>query len=302
MKNSAEKIRKNRWAMAFLFASLALVLFGILAQILCENMGYDSYLFKYLISLIPAAFVFYILYCVVILYPDTVTGFRFLFSLLLGATILWSAFAGLVIVDAHLQENQFIVYKFYAWTYPKEEVQDLLEGSRFWGEGDGYYTYSDEVVAGYTRDQEELPFDVRFAFDERDQAEAVFRNYRKQRTLPVLSYHYGLWINWLFVAVTVAWCIVAGIVSFQVYRWWEKVTYLVCYAIITLQLILPLLGAFGMTNDWSSYPFSANWIWNTTLVAPQLGIMFALVKTSRPSPPMLMEPGDEFWYEIIDDE
>lgn len=76
-------------------------------------------------------------------------------------------------------------------------------------------------------------------------------------------------------------------------------TYLICYAIIALQLSLPLLGAFGIINDWSCFPFSENWMLNATLVAPQLGIMFALVKISRPNPPMLMVPDDDFWHEII---
>lgn len=288
--------------MVFLFTSLALLVFGIIAQIMCEGMGYDHYLFKYLLSLIPAAFTFYLLYSTVILYPDTASVFRVLLSLLLGATILWSVLLGLVLVDAHLQEDQFIVYKFYAWTYPKEDVQEMLDKSRFIGKGSGYYTYPDEVLEGYSRDQDDLPLDIHFAFDERDQAEAVFRNYRRQRTLPVLSYHFGLWVNWLYAMVTLTWCIEAAIVSFQVYRWWEKVTYLICYAIIALQLILPLLGAFGIINDWCSHPFSANLMLNATLVAPQLGIMFALVKISRPSPPMLKVLDDDFWHEVIDDE
>lgn len=75
-------------------------------------------------------------------------------------------------------------------------------------------------------------------------------------------------------------------------------TSLICHAIIALHF--PLLGAFGIINDWSSHPFSANWMLNATLVAPQLGIMFALVKISRPSAPMLMAPDDDIWHEIID--
>lgn len=302
METTVNKKSKNRLAMAFLFASLALLVFGIFAQILCEGMGYDHYLFKYLLSLIPAAFTLYLLYSAVILYPDTASVFRVLLSLLLGATILWSVLFGLALADAHLQEDQFIVYKFYAWTYPKEDVREMLDKSSFIGKGSGFYTYPDEIMEGYSRDQDDLPLDVNFAFDERDRAEAVFGGYRKQRTLPVLSYHYGLWVNWLFTVLTAVWCIVAGIISFQVYRWWEKVTYLICYAIIALQLILPLLGAFGIINDWCPHPFSANWMVNTTLVAPQLGIMFALVKISRPSPPMMMVPDDDFWHEVIDDE
>ena len=288
--------------MAFLFSTLALLVFGIFAQILCEAMGYDRYLFKYLLSLIPTAFAFFLMYSAVVLFPDAVTVFRFILSLLLGVTILWTVFSGWVIADSHLQENQFIVYKIYAWTYPKEEVRNLLAKSALTGEGDEYYTYPVEIMTGYERDQDDLPVDVIFAFDERDRAEVVFRSYRKHRTLPVLSYQYGLWVDYLFGAITVAWCIIAGFVSFQVYRWWEKVTYLICYAIIALQLILPLLGAFGIINDWISIPFSAQWLLNMTLVAPQLGIMFALVKMSRPSPLMLMVPDDDFWREVIDDE
>ncbi|MBQ9168875.1 MAG: hypothetical protein IJX67_10785, partial [Oscillospiraceae bacterium] len=149
METKVNRKRKNRLAMAFLLASLALLMFGIFAQVLCEGMGYDHYLFKYLFSLIPVAFAFYLLYGAVILYPDTTSWFRVLLSLLLGATILWSVFLGLVLVNAHLQEDQFIVYKFYAWTYPKEEVQEMLDKSRITGKGDGYYTYPDEIIAGY---------------------------------------------------------------------------------------------------------------------------------------------------------
>ena len=282
MKNSAEKIRKNRWAMAFLFASLALLLFGILAQVLCEAMGYDRHLFKYLMGLVPTVFVFFLLYCAVILYPDTVTVFRFLLSVLLGAMILWTVIAEFAIAEVHLQKDQTIMLDSYTEINPKVDVMYMFQSSRLFGEGDKYYIYPENTAENYLK--------------------AVFGEYRMHRMLPALSYHYGLWIDWLFAVITVLWCSIAAIVSFQVYRWWEKVTYLVCYVIIALQLILPLLGAFGIINDWGSHPFSANWLWNMTLVAPQLGIMFALVKTSRPSPPMLMEPGDDFWYEINDDE
>lgn len=75
METTVNKKSKNRLAMAFLFASLALLVFGIFAQILCEGMGYDHYLFKYLFSLTPAAFTFYLLYSTVILYPDTASVF-----------------------------------------------------------------------------------------------------------------------------------------------------------------------------------------------------------------------------------
>ena len=61
METAVDKIKKNRWAMVFLFTSLVLLVFGIIAQIMCEGMGYDHYLFKYLLSLIPAAFTFYLL-------------------------------------------------------------------------------------------------------------------------------------------------------------------------------------------------------------------------------------------------
>lgn len=50
METKVNKKRKNLWAMAFLFASLTLFAFGVFAQILCETMGYDHYLFKYLLT------------------------------------------------------------------------------------------------------------------------------------------------------------------------------------------------------------------------------------------------------------
>ena len=302
MTKTDHKKRKNRWAMAFFLATAALLLFGVAAQVLCEAMGYDHGFLKYLLLLLPAACAFFLLYHAVagLRYAD---GFsRVLLILLLAAVLLWSALMGAALAGRYLQEEQFIVYKFYAWTYPKDEVGYMLQKSRMFGQGDTYFQYADEILEGYDPHQEDLPLDVSFAFDERDVAEAVFGGFRKTRTLPVLSYTYGLWVNWLFALIAAVWCIAAGIAGIQLYRWWERLTYLLCFSLVALQVLLPLLGAFAVVHDWISIPFSANWFLNTTSIAPQLGIMFALVKTSRPAPPMMMVPGDEFWREILDEE
>lgn len=300
--NEKKKKRQNSLALLFLLASAAVVFCGILSQILCEAMGLDRGLLMYLLGLVPAALVFFILYYAVVELEELRTLVRILAVLLLIALVLWNVFVGMAMVSRHLQKDQFIVYQFYAWTYPRREVEYMRAKSRPFGQGEPYYQYPDSVLEGFQQDREDLPPEVSAAFTERNKAKLVFGGYRLCRTLPVLSYRYGLWVNWLFLAVSAVWMAVAVILSFQVYGLWEKLLYLLCCLSFTLQMLLPLLGAFGKINDWWSYPFTGNWLLNVTYSAPQLALMMALIKTARPRPSMMMIPDDSYWYEILDED
>ena len=288
-------------ALLLLLATVGLLLFGILSQALCEAMGYDRGLFRYLLQLIPAGVAFFIMYYGVYYFDVGGSVFRIVIALLLTVMLLWTLLLGYSIAVVHLHEDQFIVYKVYAWTYPKQEVQYMLSKSCFLGRGSAYYEYEESLLEGYEPHQEDLPLEVSRAFDERLRAEVTFSDYRSTRILPVLGYQYGLVVIYVFSVLSVLWCLLGAIVSFQVYPWYQKAAYLICYLAIVMQLILPLLGAYGLIHDWCCIPFSGNWKMNLTFTAPQLGALLALVKISRPRPPMLMEPGDDYWHEILDE-
>ena len=120
--------------------------------------------------------------------------------------------------------------------------------------------------------------------------------------LPALSYSYGLWVNWLYVALTAVWCVLGAVVWLRLYRWWERVLYLIPYGAVAYQMINGVLYGFGKNVIWSLDPFSGNLASNLMFVAPTLGLLFGLVKASRPKPLILMEPEEDFWREIIEED
>ena len=116
---------------------------------------------------------------------------------------------------------------------------------------------------------------------ERDRVR-VFRHYRWNRILPVLSYTYGFWVTILFGVITIGWCL-SAIASFRkLNTWWEKAAYGICSILIAVQLICPLLGGLGVVACLIPHPFSMDWRMTLFAVIPQLGIMFALMRTSHP--------------------
>lgn len=273
-----EKRKRKIFAGGLLLASIALLLFGIAEQILCEGVTDDRYFLKYLLGLIPAAGTFMLLYWATASFRKSGKVLRVLIILLLIVVFLQSALYGLAVAVCHLEEDQFIVYAMYAWTYPREEVRYMLGKSHMFGHGEPYYEYPDAIMEGYERRQDDLPLDVKFAFDERDRAEVVFDEFRTFRTIPVLSYFYGLWVRWVFALLTTVWCAAALCAGLLLCRRREKLMYYFCYVLLAVQLVLPLLEAFGKINCWISHPFAANWGVNACYVAPQLGIMLALVR------------------------
>lgn len=147
--------------------------------------------------------------------------------------------------------------------------------------------------------QAEAPFDKIFAPDARKPYRSHWEDCRFH-TIKTLFGHYGPWIRTTYTLIITIWCSITVLVSFQVYRWWEKCSYFFCFFLILLHLLLPLWEAYDKISCKISYPFSANWILNCAFVAPALGIMFGLIKISRPRGPLLMVPGDDFWREIVD--
>jgi len=261
MEKQKVQTDNSPWVTALYCASAALLLFGILTQFLCEAMGYDRQLVQYLMGLIPTLLAAFLVYYAVSRFRDAAKALRFLIALLLVVILLWTVLLGLVLAFFNFGLDYTIPFE-RTEISPKVDVKFMFENSRMFGKGDEYYIYPEDSADDYLK--------------------VVFGEYREHRTLPALSYRYGLWVDFLFAVITAVWCISAAAAFFRVNLWWEKTIYLVCYGILAAQMIIPLLGAVGIITDWSSHPFSANWELNATLVAPQLGIMLALENTSRP--------------------
>lgn len=291
-KNDAEKNKRIRM---FSVVTVLLAVVGLLMQILCEQLGDSSVLGKYLLSMLAAGGVFLLMN----LATRGTHSRRLLLALLSWfvkvVILLWIFLLGLGIAILAEEEN---VYDNHLH---KMATISLLELAKPFGKGDPCYEYPDPVLDGYEKGQEGLPQEVRQAFWERGQAAYYFRDYNGSRMLPVLSYSYGLWVNWLFVAMSVLWCVSGAVEWIRLHRLWEKLLYIIPYGVIGLQMVYALLGAFGKSETWLHYPFSGNWLNNVLIVAPMLGILFGLIRSSKPKPELVMLPGDDFWWEDLEE-
>ena len=299
MHNTNEKTRKHTWELTFGIITAMLVVVGILAQCVCEKLGETPFLKEYLLHLLPA-FGIFCLYYLAGVGTHSRKWFLKLVSWIPVLLMLFFLFlVGCGIVYALEEESEAGRNERQV---DRMAIHYLLERAKPFGQGEPCYEYPDSVLEGYEASVVGLPKDVYRAFQEREMAEYYFKDYRSHTMLPVLSYSYGLWVNWLYVAMTAAWCILGGIVWLRLYRWWERLIYLLPFGAVAYQMINALLYGYGKNVFWSLYPFSGNLASNLIFVAPLLGLMFGLVRTSRPKPPLLMEPGEDFWREIIEED
>lgn len=157
----------------------------------------------------------------------------------------------------------------------------MLSKCHLFGHGDAYYQYPDDLIDPEVWIIDDLPQDVQNAMMERDRAE-IFRHFRWDLLLPVLSYIYGFWITVLFAVITVGWFMAAIGAFRKLNAWWEKILYAVCGVLIAEQMIFPLLGGLGIIACLTPHPFSMDWQVTLLTVIPQISVMLALLKSSRP--------------------
>lgn len=265
-------------------ATAFLLGFAISAQVISEMMGYTPMLTEYLFSLLPTVAVGFLAYFIVVKLRQSNKLGKAILAVLLVAMFGWTVFVAAQLIEIQFDpRSQEAVYGngwYRAWADLKEETRYMLSKCHPFGHGDIYYQYSEDLVVSDVYNIENLPFEAREATMERDRAE-IFRNFRFNATLPVLSYTYGFWFTILFAGLTIAWCI-AAIVSFRKLNvWWERVLYAVCGLVIAEQLVFPLLGGLGIVACLLPHPFALEWRITVTSVTPQLGIMFAMLKSNR---------------------
>lgn len=280
-----ETKEKRRFKKAFLIMSSILLTFGIMAQILSEMMGYTPLLADYFLHLLPsvaAGFLGY--YLMTRLRNGGKTG-KVILAVFLIIVFAWSAFMIVMFADVqfddYYQDETYGNGWYFGWANRKEEAQYMLSKCHLFGHGDAYYQYSDDLIDPEVWIIDDLPQDVQNAMMERDRAE-IFRHFRWDLLLPVLSYIYGFWITILFAVITVGWCMAAIGAFRKLNAWWEKILYAVCGVLIAEQMIFPLLGGLGIIACLTPHPFSMDWQVTLLTVIPQISVMLALLKSSRP--------------------
>lgn len=168
---------------------------------------------------------------------------------------------------------------YFARVNRKEEAQYMLSKCHLLGHGDGYYQYPQELIDPEVWVIDDLPQDVQNAMMERERAK-VFRHFRWDMILPVLSYQYGFWITILFGVITALWCITAIKAFVTLHLWWQKALFLVCGVMVAEQMLFPLLGGMGILSCRIPHPFSMDWQMTLWAIIPQLSVMFVLLKSS----------------------
>lgn len=280
----SKKEKKNN-AKAFAFMSLVVLVFGIFAQILSEMMGYTPLLTGYFQHLLPSVAAGFLAYYLIVKFKNSNIVGQVIFTVFLIIIFTGSVF--MIFMFADVQFDDYFQNEFYGngWYFGmanrKEEAQYMLSKCHLFGHGDTYYEYLDDLIDPDVWIIDNLPEDVQAAMLERDRAE-IFRHFRWDMLLPVLSYIYGFWITILFAVIVIVWSI-TGVIAFRKLNlWWEKILYAVCGVLIAEQLIFPLLGGLGIIACLIPHPFSMDWKVTLMTVIPQFSVMFALLKSSCP--------------------
>lgn len=279
------KIEKSNTMKALEVMSAVLLAFGIFAQILSEMMGYTPLLAGYFQHLIPSVAVGCFAYYLMTKLRNGSKAGRIILTVLLVIIFAWSVFMIVMFADVqfddYYQDETYGNGWYFGWANRKEEAQYMLSKCHLFGHGDAYYQYSDDLIDPEDWIIDDLPQDVQNAMMERDRAE-IFRHFRWDLLLPVLSYIYGFWITILFAVITVGWCMAAIGAFRKLNAWWEKILYAVCGVLIAEQMIFPLLGGLGIIACLTPHPFSMDWQVTLLTVIPQISVMLALLKSSRP--------------------
>ena len=287
-----KKLRKNKGAGLFAILTALLVVFGILTQSLCEAMGHTPFLKEYLLHLIPCAGVFAVMYFAAV-GQRAGNWLRKLISwVLVIVVLLWALLMGMACLSLLEEADPYDNH------LRQMATAHLLDLAKPVGRGEPCYEYPDSILEGYEPDQEDLPTEVRQAFREREEAEFYFKDYRGSRMLPVLSYSFGLWVNWLAVALGIGWCLAGGAEWLRLRRWREKLLYLIPYGAVALQILFSLLGAFGKSEVWLFYPFCGNTPVNLLMLCPMLGLLFGLIHA--PVPKRIKMPVEDYLGEILE--
>lgn len=266
----------------FLCSTVLLILFGVLGQILSEMMGYSSELTDYLKYLMLVLFAGYIVYWITKFLRKKPGKILQWFIKTAGAIILlWTILMIVLCSLLQIKEVGQTVYYGNGWylatTEQTEEVKYMMSKCHFIGKGDTYYNYPDELALTSERSVYEREENVQAAVKERDKAEIVFGNFRMDLLLPVLSYQYGLWVNYLYALIVLAWSVSAAGTFFSIQDRTERIFYVICGIEVLMILGNAAASSFGLMPLIVSHPFATDWSFNLMCLSLQLGVIFGVL-------------------------
>lgn len=267
----------------FFWTTVLLILFGVLGQILSEMMGYSLQLTNYLICMLLVIFAGYsVFWLTKFLRKKQEKILQWLIKTAGIILLIWTILMTVICSWYQIEEVGDIIYYGNGWylsiTEQTEEVKYLISKCHFIGKGDTYYNYPDEMALTSESSEYEQDEKVSAAVQERDKAEAVFGNFRMDLLLPVLSYQYGLWMNYLYVFIVLAWSIGAVGTFFNIQGRIKRLFYIICGIEVLFILGSVAAGSFGMIPFIVSHPFATDWLFNLVCLSPQLGIMFGVLE------------------------
>lgn len=191
----------------YFIATITLYAVCLLGQILCDGLGYDHVLGKYLFNSVIFCAVCIGVYFLVHFLQKTGKVRRIL-SWIFGLLLIgWTGYLLYFVFDTAVEDYVFIGD---GWSLSMATVSEdfrYMSSLTHWlGEGDAYYQYADEDAEPVSEEweaREQEPY--LSAMRERSKAANIYYFYRGDTILNIIGYMYGRWYVLLYIAAMFYW-------------------------------------------------------------------------------------------------
>ena len=194
----------------FIIATILLFSVCLLGQILCDAMGYEQILGRYLLRTVIFCGMCVITYFLV-RFLHRAGRIRRVLSWIFGILIIgWGCRILIFTVETAVDDY---VFTGDGWTlsraFVSEDFQYMADLTHWFGRVDAYYQYSDEdaVMPYEPEDREKEPY--LSAMLERSKAVRIYRDYHGRTLLNVIGYMYGRWYIVLYIIAMLYWSVSA---------------------------------------------------------------------------------------------
>lgn len=283
-KNGMMRLDKN--SRCWCCCTLTFVLFAVLGQLACNQLGTLRRSFPHLITVILTFCEVAIIYFIAKGLARKGTAAR-IFAWIVGViTFLYMIFMSSLLIFGSPDSVEVYGAGWWIGQVDKQEEEQRLWSLSHWvGRGDPYYEYDDAIVATPAeKEAQAMAEPYHSALDERVRAETVYRYYYSDTLLNVLSYLFGRWVWLIYVAIAIIWMVLGIRALPKVNGIPLKLLYLSTWLLFSAVVWLPALNACGLKFSYYGPPFtgfsSAYWEFNLIMVGPPLAIMFFLLSGS----------------------
>lgn len=263
----------------FCYATITLVLFGVLCQILCDYLRYDTQSLQHIIGLVISVVVGLVSDIVIICIHVP----RLLCRIFqICAIILISSLTILLMWSFSYQYNgkNTVIGNGAAISIIDSvaEKDRLIEATKFFGQGRDIYRYDKEVLPSAENMEEMLEEPYLSLSLEKAGAYSVFGDYRNSSMLYVLNHTYGFWITLICTGICTSWFAFGLYQCLRIQKLGNKLVFLSCLLFFASFMIGTLLDTVGIHLWTYAIPIISFNLYDTMLEFGLLGIMFAAVK------------------------